>query len=117
MCLPAPWPASPLDRRRRRAGSTNMDSATTEPIRLPGLESAPERPEVTPGHWLERGPSKRLMVFAGRSHPELAASISEKLGVELGEIELKTFANGETYCRYGESIRGADLFLVQTGCD
>jgi ribose-phosphate pyrophosphokinase len=36
--------------------------------------------------------------------------------VELGEIELTTFANGETYCRYGESIRGADLFLVQTGC-
>ena len=33
-----------------------------------------------------------------------------------GEIELTTFANGETYCRYCESIRGADLFLVQTGC-
>ena len=57
------------------------------------------------------------MVFSGRSHPELAASIGEKIGVELGEIELKTFANGETYCRYCESIRGADVFLVQTGCD
>ncbi len=72
---------------------------------------------MTTGHWLERGPSKRLMVFSGRSHPELASSISEKLGVELGEIELKSFPNGETYCRYGESIRGADIFLVQTGCD
>ncbi len=69
------------------------------------------------GHWLERGPSKRLMVFSGRSHPELAASIAEKLGVELGEIELKSFPNGETYCRYDESIRGADVFLVQTGSD
>jgi ribose-phosphate pyrophosphokinase len=57
------------------------------------------------------------MVFSGRSHPELAARMAEQLGVELGEIELETFANGETYCRYLESIRGADVFIVQTGCD
>jgi ribose-phosphate pyrophosphokinase len=57
------------------------------------------------------------MVFAGRSHPELAARIAEHIGVELGEIELETFANDETYCRYCESIRGADVFLVQTGCE
>jgi ribose-phosphate pyrophosphokinase len=56
------------------------------------------------------------MVFAGRSHPGLATRIAEHLGVELGEIELHTFGNGETYCRYDESIRGADLFVVQTGC-
>ena len=37
--------------------------------------------------------------------------------MELGEVELGTFANGETHCRYVESIRGADLFIVQTGCD
>jgi ribose-phosphate pyrophosphokinase len=57
------------------------------------------------------------MLFSGRSHPELAGDIGEKLGVELGDITLKTFANGETYVRYEESIRGADLFLVQTGSD
>ena len=74
-------------------------------------------PDVTPGHWIERGPQKRLMVFAGRSHPDLAARIGAQLGVELGEIVLETFANGETYCRFGESIRGADVFLVQTGCE
>ena len=56
------------------------------------------------------------MVFSGRSHPELAQRIAEQLGVELGEVELKTFSNGETYCRYHESIRGADVFIVQTGC-
>ena len=55
------------------------------------------------------------MVFSGRSHPELAERIAEHLGVDLGEIELKTFPNDETYCRYCESIRGADVFLVQTG--
>ena len=56
------------------------------------------------------------MVFAGRSHPDLASAMAEKLGVELGDVELETFANDETYCRYLESIRGADVFLVQTGC-
>ena len=57
------------------------------------------------------------MVFAGRSHPDLAQNIAEKLGVELGDVELETFENGETYCRYLESIRGADVFIVQTGVD
>src|SRR5215216_6150777 len=91
--------------------------ATPTDLVLPGLDGAQVTVEPQPGHWLERGPRKRLMVFAGRSHPELAARIAERLGVELGDIELKTFSNGETYCRYGESIRGADVFLVQTGCE
>jgi ribose-phosphate pyrophosphokinase len=84
---------------------------------LPGLEVGRPAPEEKPEHWLERTPGKRLMVFSGRSHPELAQRIAEQLGVELGEVALETFANGETYCRYGESIRGADVFLVQTGCE
>jgi ribose-phosphate pyrophosphokinase len=70
-----------------------------------------------PGHWIERGPQKRLMVFSGRSHSDLANRIAEQLGVQLGEVELSTFANGETYCRFDESIRGADIFIVQTGCE
>jgi ribose-phosphate pyrophosphokinase len=92
----------------------------TETVTLPGLETT-ETPELAPtpevGHWIERGPQKRLMVFSGRSHPDLAQAMARQLGVELGEIELETFANGETYCRYLESIRGADVFLVQTGCE
>ena len=92
----------------------SVESKTTE---LPGLELPPVVTEPTPGHWRELGQSKRLMLFAGRSHPELAERIAEKLGLELGEITLKTFADGETYCRYEESVRGADLFIVQTGCD
>jgi ribose-phosphate pyrophosphokinase len=91
-------------------------SATTE-LPLPGLESAEPMTQPDPGHWLERGPQKRLMVFSGRSHPDLAQRIVAPLGVELGEIELHTFGNGETYIRYCESIRGADIFLVQTGCE
>src|SRR5436853_7411767 len=93
----------------------SMESATTTET-LPGLDVLAGREEPKPGHWLERGPSKRLMVFSGRSHPELAARIADNLGVELGEVELETFANDQTYCRYVESIRGSDVFIVQTGC-
>src|SRR6266498_4014178 len=114
MFRPARSRASHPARKPKRVMSIEI-ATTTELARLPGFEQGIERPEVKPGHWIERGPQKRLMVFSGRSHPELAQGIAEHLGVELGEIELKTFANGETYCRYGESIRGADVFLVQTG--
>jgi ribose-phosphate pyrophosphokinase len=88
----------------------------TPELTLPGLESPEIVMQPKPDHWIERGPQKRLMVFSGRSHKPLAERIVEQLGVELGEIELHTFGNGETYCRFDESIRGADLFLVQTGC-
>jgi ribose-phosphate pyrophosphokinase len=91
-----------------------MESLTAE-IALPGLEKG-AMTEPQQGHWLERPTGKRLMVFSGRSHPDLANAISEQLGVELGAIELHTFGNDETYCRYDESIRGADVFVVQTGC-
>jgi ribose-phosphate pyrophosphokinase len=59
---------------------------------------------------------KRLMLFSGRANPELAAKIADKLGVDLGPVTLKTFSNGEVYCRYEESIRGADVFIVQPTC-
>jgi ribose-phosphate pyrophosphokinase len=58
--------------------------------------------------------TKRLMVFGGRASMQLAAHIARRLDVDLGEVTLKTFANGEVYCRYEESIRGADVFLVQS---
>src|SRR6184192_1791679 len=88
----------------------------TETATLPGLETgAPPTPEGERKRWIERGPQKRLMLFSGSSNRELAERIAETLGVELGEVRLKTFANGETYCRYEDSIRGADVFIVQSG--
>lgn len=59
---------------------------------------------------------KRLMLFSGRANPELASKIAGKLGVDLGPVTLKTFSSGEVYCRYEESIRGADVFIVQPTC-
>ncbi len=61
-------------------------------------------------------PPRSLMVFSGRGNPELSAKIAEKLGIELGKVEIKTFADGEIYVKYQESIRGADVFIIQPTC-
>jgi ribose-phosphate pyrophosphokinase len=73
-------------------------------------------PRPVPASSLPLGYDKRLMLFSGRANPELANKISGKLGVDLGGVTLKTFSNGEVYCRYEESIRGADVFIVQPTC-
>ena len=65
---------------------------------------------------MEFTPRRRLDLFSGRSHPELAQDIASQLGVELGEANLREFANGEIHCRFDNSIRGSDVFIVQTHC-
>jgi len=60
---------------------------------------------------------KRLQIYSGRSHPQLAVDIATHLGIELGEANLKTFANGEIKCQFGESVRGSDVFIVQSHFD
>lgn len=57
---------------------------------------------------------KRMMVFAGTANPELSEGIAKHLGIELGNVKISRFANGEIYVRYLESVRGADVFLVQS---
>ena len=93
-----------------------MESGTIEQT-LPGLEGMTPRPELEVGRAIALNPQKRLMLFSGRSNPDLAQRIAEQLGIELGHVKLKTFANGETYCRFEESVRGADMFIVQSACD
>src|ERR1017187_10110283 len=63
---------------------------------------------------MELVPRRRLELVSGRSHPELAEEIAACLGVKLGETNLREFADSELHCRYGTSIRGVDLFIVQT---
>jgi ribose-phosphate pyrophosphokinase len=65
---------------------------------------------------LELHYDKRLMLFSGRANPGLADSIARRLGVHLGPVTLRTFSNGEVYCRFEESVRGADVFIVQPTC-
>ena len=73
-----------------------------------------ERPAPTE---MRLGYSKRLMLVTGRANPELAARIADKLGVGLSPMTHRTFSNGEVYCRYEESVRGADVFIVQPTCE
>jgi ribose-phosphate pyrophosphokinase len=68
------------------------------------------------GTAITAGYEKRLMVTAGRASQELGAKITSRLALEPVDPGLKTFADGEVYCRYGESIRGADLFIIQSIC-
>ena len=58
--------------------------------------------------------SKILRVYSGSSNRPLAQKIANQLGVELSGLTLKQFANGEIYARYDETVRGADVFLIQS---
>lgn len=57
---------------------------------------------------------KSMALFSGSVSPELAEKIADVLGVDLGKVKLEKFANGEIYARYLESVRGADVFLIQS---
>jgi ribose-phosphate pyrophosphokinase len=57
---------------------------------------------------------KRLVLVAGRAHPQLAKDIAAELGSELVPTDARTFANGELYARYDESVRGCDAFVIQS---
>jgi ribose-phosphate pyrophosphokinase len=68
---------------------------------------------------LEKVTTKRLALFTGRTHPALAEEVAQHLGIALGDVNLVEFANGEVRPRFAQSIRGADVFVMQThyGCD
>ena len=63
---------------------------------------------------MELNPRKRMMIFAGSSYQELTEEVAEHLGMRVGEVQLSSFANGERYARFGESVRGADVFVLQS---
>src|SRR5689334_17089138 len=68
---------------------------------------------------MQKVSTKRMSLFTGQTHPALAAEVAECLGVQLGDANLVQFANGEFRPRFGESVRGTDVFVMQThyGCD
>ena len=57
---------------------------------------------------------KSLVLASGRAHPELAKDVARELGIDLLPTTAYDFANGEIYVRFGESVRGADIFLLQS---
>ena len=60
------------------------------------------------------GPHGKLKLFAGNSNPALAKRIADALGVTLGDCTVKQFADGEVSVNFNESVRGCDVFLVQS---
>ncbi|MGZ4763881.1 MAG: ribose-phosphate pyrophosphokinase-like domain-containing protein, partial [Ilumatobacteraceae bacterium] len=65
---------------------------------------------------MEKFTTKRMSLFTGRTHPALAQEVAEHLGIELSDPNLVEFANGEIRPRFTESIRGSDVFIMQTHC-
>jgi ribose-phosphate pyrophosphokinase len=57
---------------------------------------------------------KRMMLFSGTTHPELAGEISEHLGIPIAPCKIRRFGSGEIYVRPEDSVRGADVFVIQT---
>ncbi len=60
--------------------------------------------------------NRRLQILSGRHHPEIARAISIELGKGLCGVELSNFANGETHVKIMESVRGDDVFVIQSHC-
>ena len=58
----------------------------------------------------------RLKIFTGNANPALASEIVQALGVELADMMVRTFADGEIYLQIKENVRGADVFIVQPTC-
>lgn len=63
---------------------------------------------------MEKVTTKRLALYSGRTHPGLAIEVAGHLGIELGQPNIVEFANGEVRPRFGESVRGCDVFVIQT---
>ena len=57
---------------------------------------------------------KRLVIVSGRAHPQLAIDVAAALETDVVHTDARTFANGEIYARYDESVRGADVFVIQS---
>ena len=71
------------------------------------------------GDFVDKVTTKRMALYSGRTHLALAHEVAQHLGIELGDPNLVEFANGEVRPRFGESVRGCDVFIMQShfGCD
>jgi len=66
---------------------------------------------------MELAGKKKLILISGRAHPQLALDVANELGISLLPTEARTFANGEIYARFDESVRGTDAFVIQSHCN
>ncbi|XP_047072517.1 ribose-phosphate pyrophosphokinase 1-like [Lolium rigidum] len=110
-------PCRPLRRRwscRAGSGGTYDYRSSNNPVQAPpDLHFLPEPEPVAERN---NSTSSRLRIFSGTANPTLAQEIACYLGLELGKIKIKRFADGELYVQLQESVRGCDVFLVQPTC-
>ncbi len=65
---------------------------------------------------IDKVTTKRMVLYTGRTHPELAEEVARHLNITLGDSNVVEFSNGELRPRFGESVRGGDVFVMQTHC-
>jgi len=63
---------------------------------------------------IEKVTTKKLAIYSGRTHPALAEEVAEHLGLSLGDPNIVEFSNGEIRPRFAESVRGTDVFIMQS---
>ncbi|MDA3027424.1 MAG: ribose-phosphate diphosphokinase [Actinomycetota bacterium] len=63
---------------------------------------------------MEKITTKKLALYSGRTHPTLADEVARHLGLELGDPNIVEFSNGEVRPRFAESVRGTDVFIMQS---
>src|SRR6266540_5443802 len=98
------FPPDHTSRREREQGPSTLLATTEGPNGETNVE------KVT---------TKRMALYSGRTHPALAQEVAADLDVALGHPNLTEFSNGEVRPQFGESIRGNDVFIMQShyGCD
>jgi len=78
--------------------------------------SATHYSSLVGGIYMESNRLKDLKIFSGSSNPELAKEIAENLGLHLGDVTISKFSNENIKVKLNESVRGKDVFVVQTSC-
>ncbi len=63
---------------------------------------------------MSHGTTKELMIFSGSANPDLSSAVCKELGIDIGKVAISRFSNGEIYVRFQQSVRGGDLYLIQT---
>src|SRR5262245_65700371 len=58
-----------------------------------------------------------MMLFSGTTHPDLSEEIADNLGIPIAPCVIRRFGSGEIYVRPEDSVRGADVFVIQTHAD
>ncbi|XP_019870172.1 ribose-phosphate pyrophosphokinase 1 isoform X3 [Aethina tumida] len=91
-----------------------MPGLSTDPKCAPSLRKS-NLEKLPPGELKLERRMPNIKVFSGTSHPDLAQRIVDRLGIDLGKVVTKKFSNLETCVEIGESVRGEDVYIVQSG--